>query len=166
VRLFVAVWPSAETLETLDHLPRPVRPGVRWTTRDQWHVTLLFLGEVSDAGVPAAADAVRRAAAECRPFPVSLGPRTVLLSPWVLCAPVDGLVDAAAAVGRVAVGEGTSYPYRGHLTLARGRRRLPAELTGVPVASRWLVDELCLVSSVLDRRGARYETVERAPLEP
>ena len=77
-----------------------------------------------------------------------------------------GLADAAAAVGRVAAGEGTRTPPRGHLTLARGRRRLPAELTGVPVASRWLVEEFCLVSSVLDRRGARYETVARAPLDP
>ncbi len=48
MRLFVAVWPSAAVVDELRGLERPARPGVRWTTADQWHVTLRFLGEMED----------------------------------------------------------------------------------------------------------------------
>ena len=43
-RLFVAVWPPDEVLDAIAALPRADEPGVRWTRRDQWHVTLRFLG--------------------------------------------------------------------------------------------------------------------------
>ena len=56
-RLFVAVWPPPEVLDVLAALPRTERPGVRWTTRDQWHVTLRFLGMADPAE---AVEAVRR----------------------------------------------------------------------------------------------------------
>ena len=47
VRLFVAVWPArGRRPRCCSALDRPDDPGVRWTTRDRWHVTLRFLGEV------------------------------------------------------------------------------------------------------------------------
>ena len=55
MRLFVAVWPTPAVVEELGALPRPAAPGLRWTTADQWHVTLRFLG---DADPGEAADAV------------------------------------------------------------------------------------------------------------
>ena len=48
MRLFVAVWPPVDVVERLSELPRPAVDGVRWTTPDQWHVTIRFLGEVAD----------------------------------------------------------------------------------------------------------------------
>ena len=45
MRLFLAVWPSPEVVDVLRALPRPDTPGVRWSTEDQWHVTVEFLGE-------------------------------------------------------------------------------------------------------------------------
>ena len=45
-RLFVAVWPPDEVLDLIAALPRPEVEGLRWTTRDQWHVTLRFFGSV------------------------------------------------------------------------------------------------------------------------
>src|SRR5947209_3556899 len=47
-RLFVAVWPPASLISQLRSLDRPARPGLRWTTEDQWHVTLRFLGGVDE----------------------------------------------------------------------------------------------------------------------
>src|ERR1700674_5370013 len=47
MRLFVAVWLPAPVLAQLDDLARPEMAGVRWTTIDQWHVTLRFLGELA-----------------------------------------------------------------------------------------------------------------------
>ena len=39
-RLFVAVIPPVSVLDMLETVPREVHPDVRYTTRDQWHVTL------------------------------------------------------------------------------------------------------------------------------
>ena len=48
MRLFVAVRPNEAVLDAVAGLARPERPGVRWTTQPQWHVTLRFLGGVDE----------------------------------------------------------------------------------------------------------------------
>ena len=53
MRLFVAVWPPYEVVNSIAALERPPLPGLRWTTPDQWHVTMRFLGDVDDGSVPA-----------------------------------------------------------------------------------------------------------------
>ena len=45
-RMFIAAWPPSAVLDALDALPRRDVAGVRWTTREQWHVTLRYLGDV------------------------------------------------------------------------------------------------------------------------
>ena len=50
-RLFVAAVPPAAVLDQIAELTRPEIEGLRWTTRDQWHATLRFLGRVSDVKV-------------------------------------------------------------------------------------------------------------------
>lgn len=55
MRLFVALTPPAEVVEELRvstaalraALPEPA-PVLRWTRPEQWHLTLVFLGEVGD----------------------------------------------------------------------------------------------------------------------
>ncbi|MER3453020.1 MAG: RNA 2',3'-cyclic phosphodiesterase, partial [Acidimicrobiia bacterium] len=48
MRLFVAVWPPEEVLDVVAKLPRPGVVGLRWTSREQWHVTLRFFGSVPE----------------------------------------------------------------------------------------------------------------------
>src|SRR5437899_2052742 len=71
MRLFVAVSLPDEVLDLLASLARPEVSGVRWTTRDQWHVTTRFLGAVDDA------QPVVDALSAARPAPARavLGPR-------------------------------------------------------------------------------------------
>ncbi|MGH9067080.1 MAG: 2'-5' RNA ligase family protein [Acidimicrobiales bacterium] len=126
MRLFVAVWPPAEVVGLLEELIRPDHPAVRWTTADQWHVTLRFLGEVADPDPVAAALAPIGAGG---PVPVQVGPTTVVLGGEVLCLPVSGLEALAGATAAVTEGMGRPSgprPFAGHVTLARlrgGRRR-------------------------------------------
>lgn len=167
MRLFAGVWPPGDVLDVLEGIERPPDGGLRWTTREQWHVTLAFLGEVPRTGVDvlaaALADAAARAAA---PLEARLGPATFLLGRSALCVAVDGLEAAAAAV-RSSLSDalpgwsGRDHPYRGHLTLARARagRPVPAELAGKPVEASWTVAALSLVSSSTDRDRARYTTL-------
>lgn len=167
MRLFVAVHLPPDVLDAVAALPRPDRPGVRWTTRDQWHVTLRFLGEVEEPGP--VADAVAVAVAPLAPVDAVAGPAVTALGPGVVCVPVAGLDGVAAAVVRATAGFGQppdDRPFRGHLTLARVRRGSGSarRLAGAPFEASWRVASADVVRSHLHPAGARYEVVARAPL--
>ena len=77
MRLFVAVTPPPEALDELEAAVAPLRSScrdLRWTGRQNWHVTLAFLGEVDDAAVDKLAPALIEVAAHAEARPVSLGP--------------------------------------------------------------------------------------------
>ena len=170
MRLFVAIWPTAEVRDRLRALVRPAVPGLRWTMPDQWHVTLAFLGEVPDGEQEVAAGALAGVVRQLpdRPHAI-MGPATATLGQGILCLPVVGLDEVARVVRASPLGRYVrpeERPFNGHLTLARARRgrRVPDDLCGVPVEARWPVDELCLVSSRLHAEGARYETLTGATI--
>ena len=152
MRLFVAVWPPPPVVDVLAALPRPSLPGVRWTTPDQWHVTLHFFGPVEPALVPSLV-----AALPDLDVPVTIGPATARLGRSILVVPVDGLDEVAASLPWPA-----ARPFRGHLTLARAKGALPAEVVGVPVAASWRADRATIVSSETLPTGARYTILEGA----
>jgi len=177
MRLFVAVDLPPDVVEKIAALPRPPLRTVRWTTPEQWHTTVRFLGEVDaglldePAGLVAALDSV----------PILLrqrgiGPVEAVLGPvagWfpgrrVLQIPVEGL-DALAAVvvsATAAWGQPPERSFRGHLTLARarGQARGPGSLAGAAVSARWMVRELVLYSSAAGPSGSRYQVVYRVPV--
>jgi len=150
-RLFIAVEPPPEVLDRIAALPRPDEPGVRWTKRQHWHVTLRFLGE---APVDVAAAALSRLDA---PTAVAeLGPVVSRLGRNVICVPVRGLEELATAVSEVTadVGEPPDpRPFTGHLTLARLKRRGACRLAGVPFSASFPVTEVRLVRSELTGDG-------------
>jgi RNA 2',3'-cyclic 3'-phosphodiesterase len=157
------VWPPEDVLDMLEGLPRPELPGVRWTSRMQWHVTLRFFGDAEADEVRAALGGVRTAAAQAH-----LAPRTQRLGRGVLCVHVSGLDDVAAAV--VAATADLGRPpdhrtFRGHITLARVEGRAEPPLTDLPERT-WPVATFALVRSHLGGGPARYETVATWPLEP
>jgi 2'-5' RNA ligase len=166
-RLFVAVWPPQEVLDRIAALDRPEVPGLRWTTRDQWHVTLRFLGEVSDVQpVAQALDALSRLS----PAEVCLGPATGRFGQRILHVPVEGLEAAARAVVQATAHLGRppdDRPFSGHLTLARVAKGANVDLrplTGVHLSGSWVVEDVCLVESRLSSKGASYHVLDRFPL--
>lgn len=166
-RLFVAVWLPPEVLDRLAELDRPEVAGLRWTTRDQWHVTLRFVGPVPEvepvaealAGLPAAS-----------PASAVLGPATGRFGQRILHVPVTGLDAVAAGVVAATAGLGRApedRPFHGHVTLARVVKQGKVDLrplAGVSVAGEWEVGAVCLVESRLSPAGARYEVLEEFPL--
>jgi 2'-5' RNA ligase len=168
-RLFVAVWPPAAVLDRLRSLPRPDRPGLRWTTEDQWHVTLRFAGDVDEVAQDALRDALGQVVAGASPVDVTVGPAPRALGRTVWVLPVEGLVALAGAIGDVAVDVGQpppDRPFQGHLTLARARR--PASLDGLPappLSDAWRVTEITLVRTELRAVGARYDVVDTWSLQ-
>jgi 2'-5' RNA ligase len=163
--LFVAVWPTEEVLDAIAGLPRPEVAGLRWTTRDQWHVTLRFLGSVDD--LEAAVRAV--GAIEAPACDVTVGPVVGRFGRRILHVPTQGLDEVATATVQATahVGEPPEdRAFRGHLTLARSRRGDTdlRPLEGTAISGGWRADEVTLVRSHLGGAGARYEVIERVPL--
>jgi 2'-5' RNA ligase len=181
-RLFVAVWPPPELHGRLQRLERPDVPGVRWTTEDQWHVTLRFLGDVGDldsgGGRQVMSDltsALGKAAAGQAPLAASVAarPRPLGDRVWVLSVTgLDGLAAAVVAATRSVVPPGAPdrRRFQGHLTLARARR--PGGLAGLgalawpDLGGPWPVGEITLVTSLLRSDGARYQIESRWRLGP
>ena len=162
----MAVWPPPEVVERIAALPRPAVAGLRWTDREQWHVTLRFMGRVDEiAPVDEVLSGVDAPAVE-----VVAGPLVGRFGHRVLHVPVEGLAPLAAAVVDVTAAFGEppeDRPFAGHLTLARVRSGARVDLrplAGGPIEGRWRVDEVTLVESRLGGAGARYQVIGRYPL--
>ena len=119
MRLFVAVWPPPEVLDLVAEMDRPALAGVRWTTRDQWHVTLRFLGRMD--GIEAAAARLAEAAGAVR------GGRGVGSVGSVGHGGAGGVVGSAVVGGSVAsaaggsVASGGVVAWAGPITRCLGR---------------------------------------------
>jgi 2'-5' RNA ligase len=175
VRLFVAVSLPPDVVELVTDLPRPDLASLRWTTQDQWHITLRFLGEVEKPA--AVAEALKAVPGALRDegiddIDVMLGAATA----WfrgrrILHIPVTGLDALARIVAEATApwseGSEEDPPFSGHLTLARVRRNEtgPANLAGTLISSEWTVPEILLMSSELGLGGSRYAIVAKVPLD-
>jgi 2'-5' RNA ligase len=173
MRLFVAVWPPEPVVAQVAALARPEVAELRWTSPDQWHVTLRFLGSVPDDDVPALRAALVAGVGAVGPVTAKAGPAVGRFGRRILHVPVAGLEEVAGAVIDATAGFGEppgDRAFTGHLTLARargrGRGRGPdlRPLTGAAVVGEWRVEEVTLVESRLSPKGARYEVVGRFPL--
>jgi 2'-5' RNA ligase len=184
VRLFVAIVPPPPVLDELDAAVAPLRsawPALRWTGRPAWHLTLAFLGEVSDGTAAALAPRLGRAAHRHPSLSLSLagaGAFPAAGRARVLWTGIDGDRAALTALARsVAAGArraGAPPPdegrrFRPHLTLARCRE--PANMRGLVRAlggyagAPWRAPEIHLIRSYQDPEQ-RYEAVGSWPLRP
>jgi 2'-5' RNA ligase len=178
VRLFVAVWPDEETRRRLSGLELELgrTKGLRFVGPERWHVTLRFLGEVTEDAVGPLGEAIVSAAAIVPgPLQCRLGPGTgwftgvrVLHLP---AAGLDGLATAVHTATLPIVGEPAEPEpaFNGHLTLARSKgRRLGVaalgEMANIPFEASFPVTSVDLVSAQPSSQGHRYTTVARALL--
>jgi len=168
-RLFFALWPDA-TLRSnaAGRVAALVPPGGGRPQRpDQLHVTLVFLGRVSER-----LDNVRAVAVEVKgtAFTFALDCLEHWRKPGVLCLtasnvppPLTSVVEQLRATLADRGLPTESRPYRPHLTLARkvGHFERPVEVEPL----LWRADAITLVESRTDREGSRYEPLASWPLE-
>jgi 2'-5' RNA ligase len=177
MRLFVGLAPPPAVLDDLDAACAPFRPlrdDLRWTSREAWHITLAFLGEVADLNLIRLLPRLERAARRHCSFSLSLAGAGAFPGPGranVLWSGLSGdrraLGDLAASVTAAARRAGAAPPdsgrrYRPHLTLARCRapadvRLIIASLEGYQGPS-WTAEEIYLIRSRLGG-NPRYETL-------
>ena len=164
MRLFVAVWPPDDVLDVLAAMDRPQIDGLRWTRREQWHITLRFLGEVGDA--VEVVSAVEAAAASLARAEATMADETARFGRSIVHVTVGGFgtwaATIAAATGELGSHRPESRPFHGHVTLARNRAGDIRKATGLPLPPgrrTWAATEVCVVRSRLSPAGAEYETV-------
>lgn len=177
MRAFLAVVPPPDAVAVyVAALPswRSRWPDLGWVAPERWHVTLAFLGDVSDGQVDrlrldlGAAPPVSLAVSGGGCFPAADKARVV----WAgLAGDVDGLAVLARAARAAAAEVGVPKdpkPFRAHLTLARVRRPpavltdLVADLDGL-AGPAWPAREVVLFRSRLGPNPA-YEPRRTWPL--
>lgn len=177
MRLFVGIDLPAAVKDQLVQLQGGI-PAARWTTRQQMHLTLFFLGETDRMQEIGAA----LAALQVAPFELTLAgvgrfPQNPRRPPTVLWAGIQeqpALARLHQQVTAALVGLGftaESRPFSPHVTLARLGDRVPR-----PAVDAFLQDhrafrieaipihEFVLFSSVLRPEGARYTREAVYPL--
>jgi 2'-5' RNA ligase len=194
VRLFVAIELSPEWLTALDAVQSRMKaalesrgaPRLRWVRPEGIHLTLKFLGEVTDARLPSVLGALDSATQPPPDFSLNLagmGSFGDRRGPRVVWAGVDGRTENERKklydlVGRIetwsaAAGFPRERGFSPHLTLARlpekmtaDERRLVAVVTAAEAPKSLaplVVDSICLMRSHLGSGGARYERIEAFP---
>lgn len=168
-RVFFALWPDAAALDALEAAAAAATEccGGRRMRRESLHLTLAFIGDVSQAQLEELLNLVGKLRVE--PFDLTfdqLGwwPRNGIV--WAGSRAVsphqrrlfDELTRAVIAGGFTA----DSRPYFPHITLLRNGR-----CKGLPELEKpigWRVDAMTLVESSLQATGPNYRVLARWPL--
>jgi len=179
VRLFVAVSLPAAQVRAIEAAVQPRDELLRWVPVHQWHLTLVFCGEVSDGVVPELMQRLARGAARtprfdlrvtgAGSFPKQAARARVL---WAgLSGDVETLTRLAERCAAAARRSGIAIEdraYRPHLTLARARRdtvdvRSTVQRLSSYTGDPWRVDSIRLVRSTLGAQ-VQHETLAEFPL--
>ena len=188
-RLFIAVELPPEAIEEIgtfiNDMPVKTEGLVRWTPRENVHMTLQFLGDTDVETVPEIQEKIAAAAANTGPMQLALGETgafPTLRAPRILWVGLTGEVRKLVQLqGRIegamrSLGfEPERRPFSPHITVGRTgrsmaeqeagdvgfgwrRSRLPAERAKVPVS------EVVLFRSRLQLGGPVYEKIFTAKL--
>lgn len=163
MRCFVALWPSAEVRDALTRAVR-IPAGCRAVLPENYHLTLCFLGEVSDARVPALAALVAAIPVARFSFELAAAGRFARAAvAWV--GPTADSTDLRSLQGNVASRlsdsgfEFDAGGFRPHVTVARRCRGPALAWHGPPLP--WSVDGIALCRSDGTDGGVRYAVVAR-----
>jgi RNA 2',3'-cyclic 3'-phosphodiesterase len=182
-RLFIAVAIPEAVKAKMEEAQAELRRalpehGIRWTRREQFHLTLKFLGDVEAARIEELSEAIRAA---CRGFGVlrlraeRVGffpergyPRVVWTGVQDEGEKLPGLQRAVDAASQGFTTEAKEERFSGHVTLARIKaiRRPEAEALSKAAAAmadrvfgQWPAGQVELVRSVLSPQGASHSTL-------
>jgi 2'-5' RNA ligase len=185
IRVFIAITPPTTLQQTMAGVRQACQhlaPVWRWVTPDHIHLTLKFLGNVPDDSVTSLLQALAYAAQGQTVFPLRARALGCFPQPararvlWV------GLDDPRQVLGRLnerlmaaltPLGfPPEERPFHPHLTLARAQSGAPSRQLW-PLLQKYhnrdfgefLVTQLHLVQSELQRAGAQHTLLRSVPLQ-
>jgi RNA 2',3'-cyclic 3'-phosphodiesterase len=154
--------------------------GVQWVPTDNLHLTLKFLGDVTNTEVPQVCNVLRNVCDSYDPFDLvfsGTGGFPELSRPRVLYVGVEDESDSLRSMVATLETEFAKLgfkpeprDYRPHLTIGRTRgtsRRIGTEVLERVEAQRqvrlgeMIVDEIHLIASFLDKTGPTYQIMDR-----
>jgi len=187
-RLFVAVSIPEHVKVTIERLQDQLRravPGktVRWTRREQFHLTLKFLGNVdaehldgliaSLRGACLGSPVLRLRAGQIAFFPDPRRPRVVWTRVLDRNGGLTSLQRAVETASAAFTKQAPEPTFAGHVTLGRCRRitRTQADMLSAlaktmdeEIFGEWTADHVELIRSELSSTGPRHTTLASLPL--
>jgi 2'-5' RNA ligase len=186
VRTFIGIALAGPLRTTLERcaeaivLASPAWRDEKWVPTENLHVTLRFLGEVPEEGIPQIVTLLADVTSLTSCFDLTLSGVAVRPRPraasmlWAEFS--DGTAGITALAERLAFalasdGDGRpDHPFNPHVTLVRARRPRPVALDALAAAATVIeatpapersmsVTEVTLYSSTLTPRGSRYEAL-------
>ena len=165
-RLFFALWPDERQRETLRNTISPVARTVEGKAvhRGNWHVTLVFVGNVAADRVPDLQAAAATVSVE--PFRLRFDrlcfwqrPKIACLQAMSVPPPLARLVSDLNTVLQPfdAVPEGGTY--RPHVTAVRQARTFEPVILARPLELNW--SSFTLVESLRTRDGVHYQPLKQ-----
>lgn len=151
-------------------------PFRNFTHKEDYHITLQFLGDTERGSINALCEALREAAVKMQQFPLSVGDAGVFgspLRPRVLWRGVEGeidelavlfqhILDATAPLGYIP----EDRPYRPHITIARkfdDSKKHNWNLEKLSTQKKiepWLVKDFVLFQTILGQKPM-YKIIEK-----
>ena len=167
MRLFVALRPPPSAVAHADAALEPVRrahPELRWVPPERWHLTLAFYGEVPDGNVEGTVAMVDRRLRGRGPCDLAFRGAGIFAR-RALWLGVAGELATLKALARSVTFE--RRPYRPHLTVARLRGGVDAEVAAGSLTAYdgpvWTAGTVHLVRSHLGP-APTYDDVATWPL--
>ncbi len=178
-RAFLAVVPPPDVLRWTESVADSARriggdgaAGLRWTRPDQRHLTLQFLGAVTESVADSLTESITESVRRIAPFTLTLGGGGAFPSARRASVVWLGVSSGAAEARRArggAVADADDRPFRPHLTLARLQpprdlRTLVEHLGTGPAGPPFVVDRVVLFDSDTRADGAVHTVRARFPL--
>ena len=185
LRLFVAVTVPPQVQESLERAQATLRSALpsdlaKWTKREQFHLTLRFLGKVDAGRVPELETNVREACYSFKPmtlqatgigfFPEKRLPRVMWAGLRDRTNQISNLHQAVQAATDTFTSEAAQDDFSAHITLARIKdiqrheaERLKKAAAGYRevILGEWRAEALELMRSQLSSAGAQHSVVAR-----
>ena len=169
------------SLATLQRTLAESRADVKWVKPEHLHVTMKFLGEITEEQRRAVEAMLRQVASSIQPFPLSLrelgafpsmrAPRVIWVGIEEGKEPLVRLAEGIEREGAAAALQKEERPFAAHVTL--GRVRSPkghqalvqalSEATWTPPPP-WTANHVTLYESVLSSSGPTYSSLAEVPV--